>query len=115
MLAVNVNTHLLNSILSLRIFQCYDNIFYVKYRENKQGSTGIRQWIIKLMINLNDDQLNYPFCRLILFVEKLEPTNQGLIKKFLIQRMEELVYKTLGTSIIYSPMFLCTKGLTKLN
>ena len=55
------------------------------------------------LINIpNDDKQNYPFCKLTLFVEKIE-TNTPKFKatKVLSLLPGYYVYKTLGTSIIF--------------
>ena len=64
----------------------------------------------KMLYIPNDDKQNAPFCRLQLIVQTFghsinKPANQNSIKipKLLGQRIRKH-YKTLGTSVINSPM-----------
>ena len=66
-----------------------------------QGSKGIKQWPMNLCISPNDDKLNYSFCKLQLVVELL---NQYSIKVSKVVKPTNKQYKTMGTSIINSPL-----------
>ena len=74
----------------------------------------------KLMYILNDNTQKYPFCRVKLVVETFEQstyeqTNQNPLKppKWVSQRIGKCYYKTLGTSVINSP--LSSRSLVYLN
>ena len=75
-----------------------------------QGSKGIRQWPINSCTS-SIMMHKITHCRLKLVVGTLEhwtykATNQNSLKspKLLIQRIRNLYYKTLGTSVINSPL-----------
>ena len=96
------------------IFQTYIILIYNLFAKiqghqclisQMSGFKGLRQGTVHLYINITiDDKQNYPYCKLGLLIERidtysLKPTNQTVPKVWY-----DNGYKTLGTSIINSPM-----------